>query len=836
MPINVAVGEKSQIQVRRKLDRSRVTRLAISNSEPTGGPNITLNWVRLLPEPPWANNFNRLLKIDLQPRAGPVFTSFSGFYPDTTYLQRRGYGISANAQVAQNEDREHPDALLEDWISFYHGSIAFDLPPGEYGCYFTLEDAGYWEYYPNWRWREVNVSGGQVISETTSVEQWWQKYYAHEDDEDFPGESSWERYIRPRYLDKAKFLTARVTSPADPTSPSSSQLQIGFNCSGMFACTMSSLLIWPMAMNATATRFLSELHARQKLQYDRDYKQLMPPPRGTAPGAAAKPPPSSRPAASGASAAADRLIFFSPDINEPIAANANPLGPSELVGPNRPINMTLLGAGMIAPAYICFVDTASAADDSAMQLTAVSGSGIGRSAFSASVIRYKQRRLTPDGGIWSNQPRLLLPTATALPLSISSNHTRCLWIELRSAATALEKATNYSGVISLTFGVHGSVALGISVVELPAVLPPATPLWIGYMGALPLYPEAVWPEVRLKQLNEMAPVLKLMQNYGFTAATGGAGGPNPENETLADFGFQTIARYFPDSPINSYMGSDIVGLNVRQPVPTGTASYPAEVVAALKSIASHARTAQWRPFFQTVGDEPQGQAVDDSIAVAAAFAAAGPQLPRPAWVSTSIFTSATNTTSDYTARILAKNCSVSLIALNEHSASAVAMLQANGHQWMLYNGGSRFRAGFYLAMASHGHGALGIYEFALSSVGADPYYALDAREDDIAAAYTTSTGGLVTVIDSVRVFREGITDLRCVLLLRKLLQSGAGPASAKAAGAKVLSEIDAIPLGSEFPEWNGTQVARVRRDVDTAIADLLISTEQIVPIVLVGKQ
>ena len=40
-------------------------------------------------------------------------------------------------------------------------------------------------------------------------------------------------------------------------------------------------------------------------------------------------------------------------------------------------------------------------------------------------------------------------------------------------------------------------------------------------------------------------------------------------------------------------------------------------------------------------------------------------------------------------------------------------------------------------MATHGYGCHGLYEFAFSSVHADPYYALDSREDDLCAAFTS---------------------------------------------------------------------------------------------------
>ena len=39
----------------------------------------------------------------------------------------------------------------------------------------------------------------------------------------------------------------------------------------------------------------------------------------------------------------------------------------------------------------------------------------------------------------------------------------------------------------------------------------------------------------------------------------------------------------------------------------------------------------------------------------------------------------------YQTQLLAKNSSIDLIVINEHSAEAIKLLIANGHQWMLYN-------------------------------------------------------------------------------------------------------------------------------------------------------
>jgi len=66
--------------------------------------------------------------------------------------------------------------------------------------------------------------------------------------------------------------------------------------------------------------------------------------------------------------------------------------------------------------------------------------------------------------------------------------------------------------------------------------------------------------------------------------------------------------------------------------------------------------------------------------------------------------------------------------------------------------------GLYLWRASL-EGCRGYYQFMYSSVGADPYYALDAREDDLVAAALRSDGSLVPH-DRLVQHSEAIDDMR----------------------------------------------------------------------------
>jgi hypothetical protein len=304
------------------------------------------------------------------------------------------------------------------------------------------------------------------------VEEFWKRYYAHADAEDLPGESSWHRYIKPRYLDRAHFLEATV----EEDSP----LTIRFDSEDEFACTLSALLIWPLEMNASATLFLDELQSRLLAQYEMDYMQSLPSPRGS---------PVPR-APSGVTSLEERLAFFSPNITEEIDANSNP-EPSEVIELKHGggLKLTVAASGEAA-AYVCFVDPDANVKSSAPvpPLSRATVSGLDSTGLTGKlwVVRYKQKRMTMDGAVWANKPRLLVDyweegERQRPPLEVN-NVTRCLWLEVAGPSTPTSVPAIHSAEVELVFGQTETVKIPLTVKELTAALPTVGPMWVGYMG------------------------------------------------------------------------------------------------------------------------------------------------------------------------------------------------------------------------------------------------------------------------------------------------------------------------------------------------------------------
>ena len=82
------------------------------------------------------------------------------------------------------------------------------------------------------------LEGVVALNETMTETQFYSEYYNHEATEDLPGDSSWDRYIAPRYVFKT--MSASVTDGS---------LDVEFECPTTYAAPSSS-----------ANEYVSEKH------------------------------------------------------------------------------------------------------------------------------------------------------------------------------------------------------------------------------------------------------------------------------------------------------------------------------------------------------------------------------------------------------------------------------------------------------------------------------------------------------------------------------------------------------------------------------------------------
>eukprot|EP00037_Helgoeca_nana_P007006 m.64114 g.64114 ORF g.64114 m.64114 type:complete len:639 (+) comp17845_c0_seq1:3215-5131(+) len=633
-----------------------------------------------------------------------------------------------------------------------------------------------------------------------SLDQFYAEYFGHEATEDLPGDSSWDRYIALRYVWK-KFDVTVVDGSLD----------IEFACPTSFGCTVSALIVYPTEQEKVASAFVTELHAAMESRYTEGYLQYIPKKQQRAAATRERAGgPVARAAPNTTVATPAGIVVFQRDSGLDVEAFDTPAS-TEVVPTGGSLDTVRVSPSTSVAFTFSLLPSASWTGGDIASIT-LGGLATGLTA-DISTVRFKQRRMTADGAVWTAAPVLLDPLRPGSPsTALRPETTRRIWCVVTGGAPAdlASSGGQSTATVHLTFTGSGiPIVLRLPVV-VSSVHLPAAGVWLGYLGMAPLYTETVWPDVAARQQQELGPSLELLNVNGMTAVTGGLGGPvysgrAPNGTVIMNFSafdatMNAAAKVFPAVPVNTYGGLNIVG----------DVSDPEDLTAVATAIAAHIDGRGWPTIYESIADEPADAATiaaDD--AASAAIAAA-----KSSNFQSAAFTSFVDANDPRTA--LANH--TSLIILNEHSAASIADVRAKGKHWMLYNSGTRFKRGFYMcrlrALGCRGH-----YEFAFSSVHADPYYALDSREDDLCAARTSSTLGLLIPEIGLARLGAGTRDFQLCTALQQSITT-APPSPLRDACAATLGRIMNIPVGSEFPEWDPVTVSNVSARVFDCLADL----------------
>ena len=770
MPLQIFVGEKSTIGDRARLNLAAVKKLVFAGAQ----THLLIDRVRLEQEPADATAFPELIALDAGPPSGPVMSGFMPLTASTVYRKTRGWGLAPGTVIAKAEDRRHPGDLYRDWISFTRGGLDFDLPDGEYHVWMVVEDPGYWEYYPSWRGRRILAQGKAVQDEKRSATDFFARYYRHADDEDWPGDDVWTRYVKVRY--RPLEFNSVVTD---------GKLQLRFDGEGdPYATTLSALVIYPAAKSAQGEHYLAHLNDRLKAQFDAEYRQLIAPA-----------PTEARPPANGLDG---KLWTFMRSAAVDIGPNEWPTA-AEMA---QPLSVTV-ARGEFAPLTVGLYVAAD------LDLEGVDITLPGLTVIPLRV-RNKIKRVTMDGSVYANVPRILDPleVSAARPLHMKAERSSRLWFEVDAPLSA--KPGLQTGTLTLRFAGGRTQTLPLAVDILPWALPPAD-VPIGYLGIAPSYPETSYPEVAAKRANEAALTVELLRRYGMTAAAGGTGPIHFSGYTDGRAGvdvsklaasMELIKRHFAGE-VATYGGLNIDGLQLTPPQDTQDKFHkPFEAVVSdiLREIAIKTAQIKGLPLLHVLGDEPGEDAIPGIIAAANAFKQADPMS------RTAVFTSLLDPSKD-AARALAG--AVTKLYVNAHSEAGIKYIRQRGSECSLYNRESRYDRGVYLFKIRR-LGCLGHMQFATSVVHADPWYGLDGREDEYAAVWTHPDGRLRPTLDLART-HEAIADYRTLLALEQAI-ARAPPGGPSDAAAVWLAGIeDEIRIGSDAPHaWTEDGLDKIR--------------------------
>ena len=211
-----------------------------------------------------------LRALDFGPPGAPVYPGFEGWTQEMSFSEARGYGWIAPDYAAI---AYLPDALTGDCAGGREFRIT--LPNGTYEVNLGWDMFGLWGTLPSFEWRKLVINGREVLSEKrTGADFLANYYYAHEDDEDLPGQDLWEKYIAS--YQKLHRFTTEVTEGL---------LRIEPQASHKFGRGLCFLVVYPEQQRAEGRRFMETLAARRKTKFNAEMVVNVPKATGEQPNA-----------------------------------------------------------------------------------------------------------------------------------------------------------------------------------------------------------------------------------------------------------------------------------------------------------------------------------------------------------------------------------------------------------------------------------------------------------------------------------------------------------------------------------------------------------------------
>lgn len=796
IPTDLYVGEKSRPG--RPLDKAHITRVVLSLGNGPGP--LYFDHVRLEKDLSDNVQVDGLKAFDFTPGAAPPFRGFTAITPSTLYSAGRGYGLK-DARIWRAYDMLQPDPLYATLLCIEQGGLAVDVPNGTWHVWVNLDSpSGFWGEYQIYRRRKVLAEGVPVADESLDLDRFRRKYYRFWNVEDRPGDNTFDKY-QSTYFEPKEFDVVVADG----------QLNVEFQGANWANC-VSALVAYPAdtaTQQEAGQRYLENLQARRRWQFDNYFKKVLPNGRRDAQGVIPEFAPTAGEQARG-------YAIFARDWMHDVPANGVPR--REEVTDRL---VSFASAGELEPIVFSlypFTDKGRMTVRPG-NLRGPRGAVIPAAAIRPGVVSHRLSRRTMEGTVYTIAPRFVMPTDT---VDIRRGTTTTCWLNLQVPEHVVPG--DYTGTIELQFadGAKDVIQLAVRLFATPLdrLDLPAGP-WGCNIG-LPWYSEDLGPYRR-----EMyRKCLAKLREYGCTSFSGipqirvtGWQDRRPQIDfTLADqqmadareFGFRDLVVNY-----NSVPGVDLYNLNDGQMRAAGFTDQVSYLRALTTAIHEHATANQWLPVAWNLCDEPLGAAIEKSAANARAWREAAP--------ADFLLSGATSLASPIEGNEhLALATALKIADLNTHDEAAVQAIHDSGGDWAFYNGGNRWTFGTYLYKCATQYDVKFRLSWHWNAAAGDPFYALDCREDDYSWCVSDPDGNLITSLTFERDIREGIDDYRYLQTLARLVREHPHSPAAKAGQALIDGKLASFKLGQRHHDalWPSDEYRHFRRQVAEAIETL----------------
>ena len=792
IPTDLYVGEKSRPG--RLLDKAHITRVVLSLGNGPGP--LFFDHVRL--EKDLSDNVKvpGLKAFDFGPGKAPPFRGFTAIGPGTLYSAGRGYGLK-DARIWRAYDMLQPDPLYATLLCLEQGGLAVDVPNGAWHVWVNIDSpSGFWGEYQIYRQRKVLAEGLPVVEETMDLDQFRQKYFRFWNVEDRPGDDTFDKY-QTVYFEPKEFDVV----------VGDGQLNVEFEGANWANC-VSALVAYPAdtpEQAALGRRYLDNLQARRRWQFDSYFKKVLPNGRRDAQGMI----PDFRPTAD---EQAKGYAVFARDWMQDVPANGVPR--REEVTDRLEL---FASAGELEPIVFSLYPLQDRGEVTvqASDLSGPNGATIPAASIRMGVVSHRLSRRTMEGTVYTIAPRFVMPRATA---DVRQGTTTTFWLNLVTPDRIV--AGDYTGQLTLAFpdGAKDVIQLAVRLFATPLDrLKVPAGSWGSNIG-LPWYAEDLG-DYRREMFRKC---LAKMREYGCTSFSGmpqirvtGWQDRQPQIDfSVADqqmtdareLGFRDVVVNY-----NSVPGVDLYSINQGNMRNAGFSDYGDFLKALTTAIHEHAKSANWLPVAWNLCDEPIGDAIANSVANAKAWRAAAPE--------DFLLSGATSVTSPLANNPhLALAQALKIADLNTHDEAAINAIHQAGGDWAFYNGGNRWTFGTYLYKCATQYGLKFRLSWHWNAAAGDPFYALDCREDDYSWCVSDPDGNLITSLVFEREIREGIDDCRYLQTLGRLVREHPNSPAAKAGQALIDGKLASFRLGQRNHDvlWPSSEYRTFRRQVAEA--------------------
>ncbi|MBC7419474.1 MAG: hypothetical protein H7328_01985 [Bdellovibrio sp.] len=202
----------------------------------------------------------------------PVFPGFTGVHAKSLYSPATGFGL-INAEIWQPyphaNDSLQPDSLYRDALFIPRGTFQVDVPNGEYQIILNLDfSSGYWGEFPLFKKRNVLVQGKEVLHLSLNRNQAADRYFEFSEITDHESDHFFQKYyskIFREHLLEAKVIDGHLKIQFE-----------GDNCAenACFGMAVNSLIIIPKHLEESGAAFLEKLLAARQHEFSQKFTFL----------------------------------------------------------------------------------------------------------------------------------------------------------------------------------------------------------------------------------------------------------------------------------------------------------------------------------------------------------------------------------------------------------------------------------------------------------------------------------------------------------------------------------------------------------------------------------